>query len=214
MPRLRIPAILAATLVLAIAPIVSAATLRGLLPSTARVLGYSTTDLAVGYMHWIMDDPVQAVDCAQSDLDPRIWYLPEVTSEGGVPNVECSVPTGSFLVIVPGFWECSSLEDEPFHGTTEAELIDCVNAGFAYIETASITIDGRTSSDLDRYVLRTPVMDLPAGNIFSDDPGISMTKGFFAVVGPLTPGVHHARVDALYPEFGFEGLTDYTISVR
>ena len=199
--------------VLAIAPIASAAQTRGLLPPNARVLGHSMTEIAVSYVHWILDDPVQPVDCAQSPLDARIWFLPEVTSEGGVPDVACTVPEGSFLVIVPGFWECSSLEDEPFHATNESELIACVNAGFGYIETVAITIDGRTSSDLDRTALRTPVMDIPPGNIFSEDPGISMTKGYFAVMAPLAPGVHHARIDATYPEFGFEGITDYTITV-
>jgi hypothetical protein len=41
-----------------------------------------------------------------------------------------------------------------------------------------------------------------------------MTKGYFAVMTPLKPGVHHARIDATYPAFDFEGLTDYTITVR
>jgi hypothetical protein len=39
-------------------------------------------------------------------------------------------------------------------------------------------------------------------------------KGYFAVLHPLTPGTHHARIDATYPAFDFEGLTDYTITVR
>jgi len=214
MSKLRLPAILAAILALVLAPQVAAgAPPRGLAPAAANVLGYSLEDVAVAYMHWILDDPVQVVDCEMSDLSPRIWFLPEVTSEGGVPNVDCSVPPGTFLVVVPAFWECSSLEDEPFHATTEAELIACVDAGFEYIETVAITIDGRTSSELDQYALRTPVMDVGPDNIFGPDPGISMTKGYFALMTPLSHGVHHARIDATYPAFGFEGLTDYTITV-
>jgi len=213
MHKVRLPIALSARLLLALVPAASAATPRGLAPAPTRVLGDSAQDIAVGYMHWILDSEVQPVDCAQSELDPRIWYLPEVTSEGGVPNVECSVPVGSFLVVVPAFWECSSLEGEPFHATTEAELIACVNAGFEYIDTVAITIDGRTTTDLGSYVLRTPVMQVPPDNIFGSDAGISMTKGYFAVMTPLAPGVHHARIDATYPDFDFEGLTDYTITV-
>jgi hypothetical protein len=202
-------------LVLALAPAVSAAAPpRGLLQPDAQALGFSLEDIAVSYMHWNIDGPVGPVDCSPSDLGARIWFLPEVTSEGGVANVDCAVPAGTFLVVVPGFWECSSLEDDPFHGENEADLVACVEAGFEYIETVAITIDGRTSTDLDRYALRTPVLDVPAGNLFGPDPGISMTKGYFAVMTPLSPGTHHARIDATYPAFDFEGLTDYTITVR
>lgn len=215
MSKLRLPATLAATLVISLAPAVSAAAPpRGLAPAAASVLGYSLGDLAAAYMHWILDSPVQPTECSVSALDSRIWLLPEVTSVGGVPNVECDVPAGTFVVVVPGFWECSSLEGEPFHATTEAELIACVEGGFDFIETVAITIDGRTSTDLDQYAVRTGVLDIGPDNIFGPDPGISMTKGYFALLTPLRPGVHHARIDATYPAFDFEGVTDYTITVR
>jgi hypothetical protein len=215
MSKLRLPATLAAALVLALAPAASAAAPpRGLAPAAAHVHGHSLQDIAVAYMHWILDSPEQPTECSVSGLDARIWFLPEVTSEGGVANVDCAVPTGSFLVVVPGFWECSSLEGEPFNAGNEAELIACTEGGFEFIDTVAITIDGRTSSKLDQYATRTPVMQLGPDNIFGADPGISMTKGYFAVMTPLKPGTHHARIDATYPEFDFEGLTDYTITVR
>jgi len=212
--RFGLAAALAALLALSVGSSAAAAQpLRGVAPANALILGHSLEGLATGYMHWILDSPVQAVDCQQSQLDARIWYLPEVTSVGGIANVDCSVPSGSFLVIVPAFWECSSLEGDPFHATTEAELIACVDSGFGYIATVSITVDGRTTSDLDRYALRTPVLNLGPNNVLSSDPGISMTKGYFAVLTPMALGTHHARIDATYPAFDFEGLTDYTIHV-
>jgi len=206
----------AAVLALALAPGVAASgpPVRGLAPATAGALGYSLEDIAGAYMHWIIDSPVQPTECSASGLDARLWLLPEVTSEGGIPNVACAVPAGAFLVVVPGFWECSSLEGEPFHATTEAELIACVESGFEFIDTVEITLDGRSSPNLGQYALRTPVLDIGPDNIFGPDPGISMTKGYFAIMTPLRPGTHHARIDATYPEFDFEGLTDYTITVR
>lgn len=205
-----------AILALALAPVVQASgpPMRGLAPATAGALGYSLEDVAGAYMHWMIDSPAQPTECSASGLNPRLWFLPEVTSEGGIPNVDCAVPAGAFLVVVPGFWECSSLEDEPFHATTEAELIACVESGFPFIDTVEITLDGRSSTNLDQYALRTPVLDIGPDNLFSADPGISMTKGYFAVLTPLPPGTHHARIDATYPAFDFEGLTDYTITVR
>ena len=214
MPKLRLPATMAVTVLLALAPAASAAPPpRGLAPAAAHVHGHSLEDVAVAFMHWNLDAPAPQEACAPSSLDSRIWFLPEVTSEGGPGQVECSVPAGTFLVVVPGFWECSSLEGEPFHAENEQQLIDCVEAGFTFIDTVSITIDGRTSTNLGQYALRTPVMNIPAGNLFGDDPGISMTKGYFAVMTPLSRGTHHARIDATYPEFDFEGITDYTITV-
>jgi hypothetical protein len=117
------------------------------------------------------------------------------------------------VVIVPAFWECSSVEGDPFHATNEAELIACVESGFHVIDTVEITIDGRSSSDLGQYALRTQMIELPEDNLLSTDAGISMTKGYFTVLHPLTPGTHHARIDATYPEFDFEGITDYTFTV-
>jgi hypothetical protein len=215
MRKLRFAATVAATLALATAPAVHAGgPPRGLAPAAATILGHSLQDVAVSYMHWNIDSPSPQAACAPSSLDARIWLLPEVTSEGGPGDVECDVPAGSFLVVVPGFWECSSLEGEPFHAENEQQLIGCVEAGFEFIDTVSVTIDGRTSTNLDQYAVRTPVLNIPGDNLFGSDPGISMTKGYFAVMTPLHSGTHHARIDATYPEFDFEGVTDYTIVVR
>jgi hypothetical protein len=209
----------AAVLALAVAPGVNASSppVRGLMPAAANVLGYSLNEIATAWTLWSIEslenNPILEERCDPSPLDPRIWFTPEVTSVGGVPNVECAIPAGAFIVIVPAFWECSSVEGDPFHATTEAELIACVESGFQVIDTVEITVDGRSSSDLDQYAQRTQMIELPANNLLSPDAGISMSKGYFTVLHPLTPGTHHARIDATYPEFDFEGITDYTFVV-
>jgi hypothetical protein len=205
---------LAAVAAFALAPVVEAAgpPLQGLVPANATVHGYTLTDLATSWSAWALD-PANEEDCGPSPLDARIWFLPEVTSEGGIPDVACDVPTGTFLVIVPAFWECSDIEDDPFHGENEQELIDCVEDGFTAVATAEVTLDGNSTTHLDGYVRRTRLIDVPPDNVLSPDPGISMTKGIFAVIRPLSAGTHHARIDATYPAYEFEGITDYTITV-
>ncbi|HTK44557.1 MAG TPA: hypothetical protein VL749_04290 [Patescibacteria group bacterium] len=208
-----------AVLVLALAPGVQAAgpPVRGLVPASANVHGHSLGEIATAWTLWSNEsadnNPILEERCDPSPLDPRIWFTPEVTSVGGVPDVECNVPAGAFIVIVPAFWECSSVEGDPFHAENEAELIACVEAGFEFIDTVEITIDGRSSGDLDDFALRTQMIELPENNLLSPDAGISMTKGYFTVLHPLTPGTHHARIDATYPAFDFEGITDYTFVV-
>lgn len=208
-----------ALLALALAPSAQASSppVRGLLPASANVLGHSLEEIATAWTQWTLDslegNPILEERCDPSPLDARIWFTPEVTSVGGVPNVECDVPAGAFIVIVPAFWECSSVEGDPFHAENEAELVACVESGFHVIDTVEITIDGRSSSNLGQYALRTSMIQLPEDNLLSPDAGISMTKGYFAVLHPLTPGTHHAQIDATYPEFDFEGITDYTFVV-
>ena len=215
MTKRRLPVILASApfAVLAIAPIAGAAQTRGLLRRTARVLGHSMTQIAVSYVHWILDDPVQPVDCAQSPLDARIWFLPEVTSEGGVPDVACTVPAGSFLVIVPGFWECSSLEDEPFHATNESELIDCVNAGFEIHrhgrdhDRRPDVLGPRSHHPPDAGHGHPAGQHLQRRSRHLDDEGLLRRH----VAARPRRAPRPDRCDL--PEFGFEGITDYTITV-
>jgi hypothetical protein len=56
------------------------------------------------------------------------------------------------------------------------------------------------------------MITLPAGNLISPDPTISMTEGWFLVIGPLSRGSH---TFSAYDEFssGFTAGITYTINV-
>jgi hypothetical protein len=187
---------------------------RGFMAAGAHPLGYSLTELATAWTEWGFstgeDNPLLAVRCEQSQLDPRIWFLP--VSLGGDFENTCDVPPGSFLVLFAGGNECSSVEAPPFFGSTEEELRACVDATLATVTHIEVSGRGQTTTDLDSYLVTTDMINLPANNLLSADPGISMTEGWFLVIGPQSPGSHTFRA---YDEFstGFTAGITYTINV-
>jgi len=219
MNRIRTAALAATMLALLAVPAASAARpARGLLAADARAHGMSLVDLATEWTVWGFGEPFDTnpnaspARCEQSSFDPRIWFLP--VSFGGELEIVCDVPQGTFLVMFAGGGECSDAEPEPWYGADEDELIDCVNENFELITYQSITVDGTTTDALADYVVQTRMVTLPAGNLFSDDETLSMTKGFFAVIPPLSRGTHTA---ANWTEFGsipFEGGVNYVINVH
>lgn len=219
MHRIRRAALAGALLALIAAPVVAAAGSRapGFLPPNAAPLGYSLTELASAWSLWAWgsspsDSPLLEVRCEQSPLDPRIWFLP--VSLGGEDENTCDVPQGAFLVMLAGGGECSDAEPAPWHGGNEAELIDCVDQGFDLVTYAEVTAGGKTTTNLSGYVVTTSVITLPADNLFSSDPTISMTKGIFLVVAPLSRGTHTLRAYDEFDSISFTAGITYTINVR
>ena len=184
---------------------------RGFLSANSRVDGYTLADLATSWNSWAYStpadvNPLLAVRCEASPIDSKIWFLP--VSLGGEYTSTCAVPAGASLVLTPGNYECSTVEAAPFHGDNEAELRDCVQAGFELLTFASVSIDGRTTSDLADYAVTSHIATLPADNLLSPDSGQTMTKGYFLVIPPLGPGPHTVRAYDEFPAFDFQaGIT-------
>lgn len=212
-------AIIAATLVAMLAgPVVAAAPpTRGIMPANARIHGYTLTELATAWNYWAWatppeDSAILGVRCEQSTLDPKIWFLP--VSLGGEWETTCEVPPGTFLVMSPGALECSSVEPEPFFGSDAEELQACVDEGFELLTYVEVTIDGRTVTDLAPYVLTADLIDLPPNNLLSADPGISLTKGYFLVIHPLSRGTHTLRAYDEFAPLDFTAGITYTVIVE
>ena len=174
-------AMLACVLLAATAGVASAAkpATRGFLPANAQPLGYSLVEIGTAFNHWAFatpadTNPLLAVRCEQSPLDPRIWFLP--VSLGGETEATCEVPRGAFLVLTPGGWECSSIEPEPFFGANESELQECVDEGFDLLSYAEVTFNGKTTTDLDDYVVTTELDTLPANNLLGPDAGLTWIR--------------------------------------
>ena len=219
MRHLRATLLMASLLALAMAPAASAGkpATRGFLPANAHPRGHSMTEIATAWNQWGFGtaadvNPLLAVRCEQSSIDPKIWFLP--VSLGGEWENTCNVPQGAMLVLTPGGSECSNVEAEPFFGADDADLLACVNETFEFLSYVEVTFNGKTTSDLDAYIVTTPTYDLPANNLLSPDAALSRDKGYFMVVAPLSRGTHTLRA---YDEFGifdFQAGITYTINVH
>ena len=117
----------------------------------------------------------------------------------GVDTITCTVKPGTKVFVAAWSAECSTLEDDPFFGSNEAELRACaqaVNAGISTRDVIVVLDGGRVPvSEVTSGLLR---LDLPADNIFgaaagTGPPGmpyLSVADGWVALLHPLTPGTH------------------------
>jgi hypothetical protein len=188
----------------------------GLLPPNARAHGLSLTDLAGAWTLWAFGtsadvNPILDVRCERSPIDPRIWFLP--VSLGGEWTNTCKVPPGSFLVLTPGGVECSSLEPEPFFGADADQLRACVDDNFALLNYVEFTLDGETVTNPNEYVVTTQLLTLPQNNVLGADSGVSLMKGYFLVIPPLSRGTHVLRAYDEFQAMNFEAGITYTIVV-
>ncbi len=212
-------AVLACILLAAIAGPAAAAKPAGggFLPANARPLGHSLVDIGTAWNHWAFatpadTNPLLAVRCEQSPIDASIWFLP--VSLGGEFETACVVPRGAFLVLTAGGGECSTIEPEPWHGDNEADLRECVDEGFDLLTYVEVTLNGTTTTDLDSYVVTTNLDTLPPDNLLGSDAGLTMDKGYYLVVRPLSPGTHTLRAYDEFESLGFQAGITYTITVE
>lgn len=96
----------------------------------------------------------------------------------------------------------------------EADLRACVDETFELLTYVEVTFNGKTVTDLDAYIVTTPLTMLPANNLLSTDPALSMDKGYFMVIHPLSRGTHTLRAYDEFESFDFQAGITYTINVR
>lgn len=188
----------------------------GFLPSDARVHGHSLVDLASAFTLWAFGtsaevNPIVAGRCERSPINPHIWFLP--VSLGGESVSTCQVPPGAFLVVTPGFIECSNIEPEPFFGADEIALTGCVDSWFDLLNRADVILDGRLVENLEDYALTTLPVTLPSNNLISTESGLSLSKGYFLLMSPLSRGTHTLRLYDEFETLGFQAGITITIVV-
>jgi hypothetical protein len=121
------------------------------------------------------------------------------------------VPTGAFILASPGGYECSEAEG---NGSTAAELTACLDEFFPLLDYAEVTLDGRRSNELGGYVVTTPVYQLDAGNVWSDNATPSIDRGYFLLLHPMSRGTHELRLYDEFSAFDFAAGIDITINVH
>jgi hypothetical protein len=158
-------------------------------------------------------------DCAVGQRG-KVWYLGGVVNSGAAVTRECTVPSGTKLVVAVANVECSTLEGPPFGGTDPASLRTCA-AGVADPSSPLFITDRAASLDgVPLRVLRapSPVFDFTVPNI--DDnilgcsplsggtgcpatSGQSVADGYLLKLYPLPVGVHELHTFGFFPAFGF-----------
>ena len=209
-------ALIMTLLVLSMPATAAGPAIPGLLPPNARAHGLSLTDLASAWTLWAFGtsaevNPILDVRCERSPIDPRIWFLP--VSLGGEWTNTCKVPPGSFLALLPGGTEFSNLEPEPFYGADAEQLRACVDENVALLNYVEFTLDGKTVTNLDDYVVTTRLLTLPPNNLLSAESGLSLMKGYFLVIPPLSRGTHVLRAYDEFQAMNFQAGITYTIVV-
>jgi hypothetical protein len=211
-PRILASAVLLA-LLLATPAAAAGAAPRGVVPAGATVHGQTLTSLAEEWGAWAFGpapdvNPIVNGTCGPSPNDPRIWFLP--VSLGGDYDVTCHIPTGVWLFVTPGGWDCSTAND----GLTDvADLQACAAAGSALIESVELSIDGRTYTGLGEYLMTTGAYLLPDGNIIAGSATPDVLSGYFLLVHPLTPGEHYLHAYDDFPTLDFDAGIGYRITV-
>jgi hypothetical protein len=189
----------------------------GVLPAWLPVHRHNLVDFATDWETYAFGtaDPNPLIDgrCEQSRIDHRVWYLP--VSLGGDASVTCDVPRGAFLFQNVGSAECSNQEQGTiWYGADVPALQQCVKDDFELISKVELTIDGWTTTDLHRHVATSRPLTLPAGNLISPNPALSMQKGYFVMFFPMRAGTHTIRGYDEFGSLGFAGGITYTINVH
>ena len=116
-----------------------------------------------------------------------------------VSTWECTVKPGTKIFVAASAVECSTFEE---NGTTEQELRECAQKALKVqdqqLGVPTVEVD-RKSVPVTQ--VETPLLDidLPADNILGPPPvpagpGLSVGRGWVALLHPLTPGPHEIHI--------------------
>ncbi len=162
-----------------------------LYPPSSHAGGHSTSEwLAISWKS-LLELPLAENPFFGNGDACRIQDKVLMPSAGSEPTT-CTIKPGTKTLL----WvssECSNVEEPPYFGRDERELVACARAADAGIR-ATLTIDGTTYA-LDAYEVVTGMfaVDLPEGNIFGIPPqrALSAAHGWPVLLKPLKPGTHN-----------------------
>lgn len=133
---------------------------------------------------------------------------------GGTATRSCAVPARDSILVPVINNECSTAEG---NGTTPAELIACNENIVKDFTDLKLTIDGVPVPDLFSFRVRSQPYGLnaAANNITGIPAGgtLSVSDGYWALIGPLSPGAHTVSFGGSYPPGGFTTFVTYNLTV-
>ena len=111
---------------------------------------------------------------------------------GPVGDASCTVKPGTKIFVAASAVECSTFEGQPpFAEADEANYGTCAQRHERPAKAPTVTVDGKSVPVTE---VDTPLLNitLPAENIFErpvrDAEGLSVARGWVALLHPLTPG--------------------------
>lgn len=126
-----------------------------------------------------------------------VFFLPGVYDMPSSPDAEvyeitCDVAEGTAIFVGIGGAGCTSVEDEPFFGSNEEELIACASVFTDGLTSSELTINGVEVDDPLQYRHVTPLhtLNFGPGNIYDLEPVVaySVVDAYGFIVLPPAPG--------------------------
>ena len=186
----------------------------------------------VAWWRWALSFPLSThplnpdsnATCATGQRGKQ-WFLGAVVNSGGTVTRDCTIPSGTKLVVAVANVACSTLEPFPFNGTDKASLRACA-AGVVdpqsplFIEGQFATLDGRrlavgraASSLFDFSVPSASDNILACAPNCAATTGNAVADGYLLRLHPLPVGDHTLHIGGMFPAFDFDLDVTYNITV-
>ncbi len=225
MKKLRIPIIIAVTVVLLLGTVFGAYALSNakpkVLPPTSKVQGLTYGEWLAKWWQYALSIPAPqnpiiggiGANCAFQRIGDVGLVLAD--SMAGVP-INCEVPAGMKLYFEVLGAECSTLEEAPFYGGNEAELLACAQA--LVPQDLQASLDGVTVPNLSKYFSTSPLYEftVPEDNALETPgsaSGKSIGSGVYLMLAPLSPGKHTIHLQGTYPTLDYTADKTFHLTV-
>jgi hypothetical protein len=131
--------------------------------------------------------------------------------------IDCEIPSGMMMFIEVLGAECSTMEEAPFFGGNDEELIACART--LVPQDLAVSIDDVDIKDLSKYFSISPVYSVrePENNILGvpgGTEGTSVGSGVYIMVPPLNIGSHTIHVRGSYPDMQYTADKTFNITVK
>jgi hypothetical protein len=224
MKRIQVLSIIAVTVVVLVS-IVVVAYARGntnprVLPPTSRVQGLTYGDWLAEWWQYVLSVPADQNPLGDAPEANCIFQLDGdvalvVANSTLDTPIQCTVPVGKMLFVEVLGAECSTLEEPPFYGGNEAELLAC--ARDLVPQDLQASIDGVEIRDLGEYIATSPVYDftVPENNVLwvPGGTGQSAASGAYLMLAPLSRGTHTIHLHGTYPDLEYTADKVFTLTV-
>jgi hypothetical protein len=166
-----------------------------LVPGNALIAGRSYSYWEEADVRWVLTMQVapRARSCFRSSQRGPVWFLDSGFAPG---TFTCRIPSGRYVMIELIWADCSTIEPQPFHASSNAGLRRCARrewrAGGGF---ATVRLDGRQLrpsghlSATSAFRFRMPSRDNLL-RIRGKTGGRMALVGLSAIIRPLSPGRH------------------------